>query len=157
MLVRNVLVRYLPIVLATLSAAGARARADDEVHISVVAVLATDKNDRVDKRVECVASYMKKANPKLTGFSLARMTCKDVRIGAKDCFDVVDGQKVCVTAEKRCEKDSSRVCLKVEAPTLGAITYQTCCNKFFPIVTRYQTKDGETLIIAVRVKSCKDD
>jgi hypothetical protein len=155
-------VRSVPIcrwlfALAPLLAVPAQARADDDVHISVVAILATSKNTTIDPRVAYLASEMTKKDPTLTGFSVARMTCKDLKMGAKDCFEVVDGQKVCVTAEKRCEKDNSRVCLKVEAPTLRAITYTTCCNKFFPFVTRYKNASGDVLIIAVRVKSCKDE
>jgi hypothetical protein len=151
-------VRSLPtclLPLLALLATGTPARAADDVHISVVSVLATTKNDKVDDRVECIAEQMKKRDPKLTGFKVDRMVCKDVTVGDKDCFEVIDGQKVCVTVEKKCDKDG-RVCLKVEPPTLGAITYTTCCDKFLPLVTRYKTKDGDVLIIAVRVRTCKD-
>jgi hypothetical protein len=134
--------------------AGAPARAEDPVHISVVAILASDKNTKVDERVACIAREMKKVDPKLTGFSVERMTCKDVAVGDKDCFEVVDGQTVCVTVEKRGEKDG-RVTLKVEPPKAGAITYMTCCGKFFPVVTRYRTKGGDVLIVAVQVVTCK--
>jgi hypothetical protein len=158
MFVRSVLMRCWPLSLAILISAGASARAaDDDVHISVVSILATSKDNVVDPRLECLAREMAKLDPKLKGFSVARMTCKDVKIGGKDDFEVADGQKVSVAPEKRCEKDPSRVCLKVEAPTLGAITYTTCCGKFFPLVTRYKTKAGDILIIAVRVKTCKDE
>ncbi len=143
------------VALPALCAAAAPARAADPVHISVVAILATDKNDTVDPRVSCIAEQMKKTDPKLTGFKVARMTCKDLEVGSKDCFEVVDGQTVCVTVEKRCEKDPKKVCLKVEPPKLGAITYMTCCGKFFPVVTRYKTKDGDVLIVAVRVAPCE--
>jgi hypothetical protein len=155
---RSVLTHHWLFALVPLLALQAPIRAaDDDVHISVVSILATTKNSTIDPRVSCVATQMQKIDPKLTGFSVARMTCKDVTIGNKDCFEIVDGQKVCVTAEKRCEKDPSRVCLKVEAPTLGAITYQTCCGKFFPLVTRYKNKNGDLLIVAVQVKTCKDE
>jgi hypothetical protein len=157
MFVRSVLTSRWSFALITLFAIGTPIRAADDVHISVVSILATTKNSTVDPRVECVATEMKKVDPTFTGYSVARMTCKDVVIGSKDSFEVVDGQTVTVTAEKRCEKDSSRVCLKVEAPTLGAITYTTCCGKFVPVVTRYKTKNGDVLIVAVRVKTCKDD
>jgi hypothetical protein len=156
MSVRSVLNRIWPLAVVVLFATNALARAGDDVHISVVSILATDKNKNVDERVACVAREMQKVDPKLTGFSVARMTCKDIALGTKGCFEVVDGQTVCVTAEHRCEKDPSKVCLKVEAPKLGAITYQTCCDKFFPLVTRYRTKSGELLIVAVRVMDCKD-
>jgi hypothetical protein len=37
---------------------------------------------------------------------------------------------------------------------MGEVEYTTCCGKFFPIITRYQTKDKERLIIAIRVQPC---
>lgn len=140
---------------AAVSASGPAARAADDVHVSVVSILASTKSDKVDERVACIAEQMKKKDPKLTGFKVDRMTCKYVTVGDKDCFEVIDGQKVCVTVEKKCDKDG-RVCVKVEPPTLGAITYTTCCDKFLPLVTRYKTKDGDVLIIAVRVQTCKE-
>jgi hypothetical protein len=149
----SVLSRRWPLALAALFAAALPARAGDEVRISVVAVLATTKNNTVDERVACIARQMEKIDPKLTGFSLARMTCKNVQVGNKDCFEVVDGQFVCVTVEKKCDKEN-RYCLKVEPPGMGAITYNTSCGKFLPLVTRYKSKGGEVLIVAVGVKAC---
>jgi hypothetical protein len=157
MSVRSAVTRFGSFAIVALFVPTIAARADDDVHISVVSVLATTKNSTVDKRVECIATEMKKVDPKLTGFSVAHVTRKDVVIGGKDSFETVDGKIVYVTAEKRCDKDKSRVCLKVEAPTLGSITYQTCCGKFVPVVTRYKTKSGDVLIIAVGVNACKDD
>jgi hypothetical protein len=155
MSVRSVLTRFALYALTALLIPVAGARADDEVHVSVVSVLATTKNKKVDERALKLAEEMKKIDPTLTGFSVARMTCKDLSIGKKDCFETVDGQDVCITAEARCEKDNKRVRLKVEAPTLGPITYtSTCCNKFFPVVTRYKTKSGDVLILAIRVNAC---
>ena len=49
----------------------------------------------------------------------------------------------------------NRVGLTMKAPLQGEIQYTTCCGKFFPIVTRYQTKDKEVLILAIRVQPCK--
>lgn len=141
--------------LLVLTGAALPARADDELRISVVAILATDKNDTVDEKVACVAREMKKVDPKLTGFKLVKMVCKDVDVGKKECFELVDGQKTCVTLEKKADKDD-RVCLKIQAPKLGEITYMTTCGKFFPVVTRYRTDKGEVLIVAVRVQPCKE-
>ena len=50
----------------------------------------------------------------------------------------------------------NRVGLTVKAPLQGEIQYTTCCGKFFPIVTRYQTKNKELLIVAIRVQPCKE-
>ena len=45
--------------------------------------------------------------------------------------------------------------MKIEPPLLGEITYETCCGKFLPVITRYRTKDNQLLIIAVRVQMCE--
>ena len=51
--------------------------------------------------------------------------------------------------------NKNRVGLTVKPPLEGEIQYTTCCGKFLPIVTRYETKDKERLIIAIRVQPCK--
>ncbi len=49
------------------------------------------------------------------------------------------------------DKDN-RVSLSIFVPSLGGeIEYQTVCGKFLPIVTRCKTKEGERLILAIRV------
>lgn len=126
----------------------------DEVNVSVVAILATDKNADVDPKLKCLAEEMKKVDPKWTGFRIETMTCQPIKVGAKEEFKLVDGQTVTVTAD-RCAGKDKPVCLKVTPPTLGEITYKTCCGKFFPMVTGYKNKKGELLIVAVRVQTCK--
>ena len=67
MSVRSVLNRIWPLAVVILFATSAPARAADEVHISVVSILATDKNKTVDDRVTCVAKEMQKYDPSFTG------------------------------------------------------------------------------------------
>ena len=67
-----------------------------------------------------------------------------------ESFDLVADQQATVTVLKTADKDN-RVQLKISLPTVAEITYTTTCGKFFPIVTRYQTKDRERLIIAIMV------
>ena len=45
--------------------------------------------------------------------------------------------------------------MTIKPPMLGDITYTTCCERFFPIVTRHVTQDKERLIIAIMVEQCK--
>ena len=53
------------------------------------------------------------------------------------------------------DKDG-RFQMKITPPRMGDITYTTAaCGKFFPIMTRYLTKDNERLIVAVMVKAAK--
>jgi hypothetical protein len=44
--------------------------------------------------------------------------------------------------------------LAVTPPLQGEIVYGCACGKFLPIITRFQTRDGERLILAVRVEPC---
>ena len=125
-----------------------------EVLVSVVAILATEQNKTINPRVACIAREVRKLHPKLTGFRLAKMSCKSIGVPGTDCFDLVADQHAAVTVLKATGKDGP-VQLKVTPPTLGEITYTTCCGKFFPMVTRYQTKNREWLIVAVRVQHCK--
>jgi hypothetical protein len=144
------------LVLAALPAAAARQPCgddDDEVRVSVVAVLANDRDDKVDKRLECIAREVQKLDPTLTGFAVGKMTCTPVEVGQTGKFRLVDDEAVSITVESRCGKDG-RVRLKVAPPTLGEITYTTSCGKFLPIVTRYRTKKDELLIVAIRVQPC---
>ena len=125
------------------------------VRVSVVAILATQRDEAVDPRLTCIAQEVRRVHPhlKLKGFRLAKMTCKSVAVGAAECFELAMDQQAAVTVMKGPDKDKW-VQLKITPPTLGEITYTTCCGKFFPILTRYQTKHGDWLIVAVRVQPC---
>jgi hypothetical protein len=126
---------------------------EEEVKVSVVAILATDRDDKVDPKLECIAKEVKKKDPKLTGVRQGVMTCKPVKVGSKEKFDLVEDQVVCVTIDHAADKNN-RVQLKIKAPMLGEITYDTCCGKFLPVMTPYKTKDGDVLFIAIRVQPC---
>jgi hypothetical protein len=68
-------------------------------------------------------------------------------------FELVDGKTVTVVVKQSADKEN-RVGVAVTAPDQGEIVYRTVCGKFLPIVSRYQTKAGERLILAVRVQPC---
>lgn len=153
--------------LALLAALSADpAPADGPVKVSVLSILASDTPSKVvDAKIESIAREVKKANPKLKGFRLAKVTCKSLPVGAKETFELADGQTAVVTIDrwtskgkpkvKESGKDKEeRVQLKIIPPSLGEITYTSACGKFLPIVTRYRTADKELLILAVRVQHC---
>ena len=143
----------LLMLLAGLLSGPAGARAEEKVKVTVVAILATGRNQTVDPKLKCVADEVQKLDPKLTGFSLAKNTSKSLPVGTAADFPLVDKQKASVTVQHGPDKDN-RVGLVVKPPGLGEIAYTTCCGKYFPIVTRYQTKDKDRLIIAIMVKPC---
>lgn len=146
----------LAAVLFGLAAVAEPVRADER-NITVVAVLATDRNTTIDPKVQGIAEEVKKLEPSLTGFKLVRTTNKPVGVGRKESFPLVDAEMLAVQLlqiEPPKEKDKDeRIRLAVKAPLTGEITYSTCCGKFFPILTRYLTKDNERLIVAVMVKT----
>jgi len=127
-----------------------------EVRVSVVAILASETCTEVDWRLQCIAKEVQKVHPqlKLKGFRLAKMTCKAVPVRGSETFELAVDQTAAITVLRGADKEN-KVQLKVTPPTLGEITYTTTCGKFFPIVTGYQTKNGEWLILAVRVQPCQ--
>jgi hypothetical protein len=130
--------------------------ADQKVQVTVIAILATDRNDKVDPRLECIAKEVQKNHPTLTGFQLAQTNKESVAVGKPTKFTLVDREVAEISVRHGANKDD-RVSLKVKPPQMGEITYTSTCGKFFPIITRYQTKDKEVLIIAVMVKPCRGE
>jgi hypothetical protein len=126
------------------------------VKITVVVILATESGDTVDKRLMHIASEIQKLNPGLKSFELKSMTDRSVPPGEKVTFPLVDAQKALIVV-KHAADDGNKVGLAVTAPDQGEIVYSTVCGKFLPIVTRYETKKGERLILAIRVQPCKGE
>jgi hypothetical protein len=126
-----------------------------EVRVSVVAILASSTCDKIDAKLVCIAKEVQKVHPelKLTGFRMAKISCKPVSVGGSETFELALDQVASVTVLKGAGKDNTAQ-LKVTPPTWGEITYTVACGKFVPFVTGYQTKNGEWLILAVRVQPC---
>jgi len=153
MLPRPVLHRRWALAAALLLALAGPAGAGEKVRVTVVTILATEHNEDVEPKLRCIAREVRKKHPRFTGFQMSRMCCKSLDVGARDDFDLVAGQAASVTVLKGADKDN-RVRLKVGPPSMGAITYDTACGKFLPIVTPFRTRDGDRLLIAVRVQPC---
>lgn len=140
----------LPLFVAALTLAPARAQ---NIRVTVVTILATDRNTRVDERIKCVAEQVKKLDASLTGFRVERVSCRSLAVGVKETFKLVEEQTATITIQRGADKDKW-VSLTLKAPTLGEITYSVLCEKYLPVLTRFTTKDGERLILAVMVKPC---
>jgi hypothetical protein len=140
---------------ALLVPAGCTADAEEKgkVRVCVVVILATEGDNKVDKRLEQIAGEVRKMHPKLTGFRFEKVCCKSLAIGEKDQFELLDDQAAAVTVQRGADKND-KVRLKVRPPRMGEITYSTACGKFLPIVTPYRNKANDLLIIAVRVQPC---
>jgi hypothetical protein len=127
----------------------------EEVRVTLVVILATDRNNVVDRELKCIAEEVRKLYPNLTGFRLEKTTWKSLPVGESEKFEAVD-HEVARVLVRHAADSKNRVGLTVKAPLQGEIQYTTCCGKFFPIVTRYQTKQKELLILAIRVQPCKE-
>lgn len=140
------------LVILALSQA-APARADDNVRVCVLTILATEKDATVADKLDCIAREVRKKSPKLTGFRLAKMSCQALTVGKAVDFHLPEDVVASIIVEKPADADN-RVQLKVRPPKMADITYLTGCGKFLPILTPITTKDGDVMIIAVRVTPC---
>lgn len=124
-----------------------------KVRVSVLVILASEKDAAVDQKLACIAKEARKAYPKLKGFKMVNLACMSLTVGTAQKFDLVEDQKTCITVQKAADK-MDRIRLKVGSPLMSDITYSTPCGKFLPILTPLKTKNGESVLIAVRVQPC---
>lgn len=142
--------------LMLLSAAPPKAEEKKTVDVALVAILASDRSDKIDPKLACIAREVRKTHKKLTGFRMETLARKSLTIGSKSIFEVVGSQKVGITVQHGADK-KNRVEVKVAPPGMGEITYDICCGKFLPIVTEVRTKDNELLILAVCIRPCHEN
>jgi hypothetical protein len=143
-------------IVATLGASAAPVENEKEpVEVAVIAILATDRNDKVDPKLACIAREVRRSHKELKGFQLATMTRRSLAVGEKSVFKLVDKSEVGVIVQQGAD-EKNRVQVKLAPPGMGEITYDTCCGKFLPIVTPFRTKNNELLIVAVCVRPCHE-
>jgi hypothetical protein len=150
-------VQFAPAVLVAACALlqPALVRAEDEkIKITVVAVLASSRHKNIDKRLKELAPELKKKNSDWTGFEVERQLCESIKVGGSATFKLVDDCKVVIEVKERDAKTGC-VSLIVKPDTLGEIAYTCCCEKFVPVITRYDTKNKDRLIIAIMTKCGK--
>ena len=127
---------------------------DGTIKVTVAAILATDRDKVVDPKLECLAREVQKIEPRLTGFRLARSSCKTLEPGVSYRFLLVDEKVAYISIQQAVDKED-RVSLMVKPPGMGEIVYTSACGKYLPIMTPYETKEKDRLFIAIMVKSCK--
>ena len=158
----KVLVCLLTLLLTLLLTgfAGNLARAQEDpppkVKVTLVVILASEKGKNIDKALTAIAEEVQAINPNFTSFKLKSMECKSMAKDEKAELKTVEGQKVQFVL-RECANKKSKVCLAVTAPDQGEIVYESICGKFLPIITRYETKNQERLILAIRVMPCKGE
>lgn len=126
---------------------------DGPIRVTVTVILASTEHKDVDPKLKELAAEVQKRDKNLKGFKLIETIGKSIAVGDTAKFALVDKQELKVKVEKP-KDENGRVGLTIKPPELGEITYTCACEKFFPIVTPYKTKAGETLIIAVMAKPC---
>ncbi|MFO0879881.1 MAG: hypothetical protein U0840_21245 [Gemmataceae bacterium] len=127
-----------------------------KVRVTVLVMVASEKDEKTDKKLEEIAREVRKTHPRFKGFKMVSLSDKSLAVGESDKFDLVEDQQAAITVLRTADK-FDRVRLKVGPPMMGEITYSTPCGKFLPILTPYRTKGNETVLMAVRVKPCNAD
>src|SRR3989442_1488117 len=108
----------------------ARAEEEEEkVQVTVVAILATERHKTVNPKLKEIAREMHKINPKLTGFTVARETCRAIPVGREHNFKLADAEEIIITAQHGPDKNK-RIGLKVKPPTLGEVVYKVVSGKY---------------------------
>ena len=126
---------------------------EDPVRVTVVVILASTEDAKVDPKLAALAKEVQKRDKTLVGFKIVASEAKSIPVGGGYAFDLMDEQVLKVTVEK--PKDGNgQIWLMMKPPGLEKIKYGCACDKFFPVVTPYQTKAGEVLIVAVMAKPC---
>jgi hypothetical protein len=121
--------------------------------LTVVVVLATEKNKTVDPKLTALATEVRKLHDELTGFRVESVLQKSLAPGESHTFELLDKQKLIVKVDKPKDKEG-KVGLTVTPPGLDEVSYTCTCDKFFPLVTPHKTKAGEQLILAILAKPC---
>ncbi|HEX4592462.1 MAG TPA: hypothetical protein VH120_21205 [Gemmataceae bacterium] len=147
------LTRRLPLFLAVFASFVLPLRASaQDVRVTVVTILASDKPGEVNPKLKDLAQEVRKVEPNLSAFRLGKTGHRNVTVGQKEAIKLFDNKDYSTDVTVLAKDDTKkRVTIEVKPPMAGAIAYETSYNKFFPIVTR-AVVDGERLIIAYSVK-----
>jgi hypothetical protein len=123
------------------------------VRVTVIVILASETDTRVDKKLECIAKQVRKMDSRFKGFRMEDLAWRSLPLGKAETFPLVEGQTTTITVQKARDK-MDLIQLAVGPPMMGQITYSTPCDKFLTIFTPVRTKKGEQVFIAVRVQPC---
>ena len=123
------------------------------VKITLVVILASKTDKTINPKLATLAQEVRKRDGDFTGFRIHQTLDKSIPIGASHSFELPEKQVAKVTATAGKDKDG-RMELIVKLPGLDDVTYSCVCDKFFPIMTPYKLKSGETVLVAILAKPC---
>jgi hypothetical protein len=126
----------------------------EEVRVTVVTILATPDRGKIDPGMEQIAAVVQGKQPNLKGFQMRATSGRSIAVGNDATFKLIENYEVTVTVNHGANKHN-KIGLTVTSPALKSpLSYCTCCGKFLPIITPYKTKEGEWVIVAIRVNPC---
>lgn len=128
---------------------------DARCNVTILVILATERGDFIDPLLKDFAKEVQVKYPHLKSFKIKTMIKKSLSQDEKSDIKLVDDKSAQIVVKHGADK-SNKISLAITAPDQGEIVYRTVCGKFLPIVTRYQTKAKERLILAIDVKPCKE-
>ena len=114
-------------------------------------ILATDRDGDVDECLKPIAEKIHDAVPQLTGFKAGKLMKKSLTVGHDEKFELVDDQVVRVAVVPSASPGKV-IRLKLSAPQMSEVTYETSSGRYLPIITKYRTKNREVLILAISVQ-----
>jgi hypothetical protein len=123
------------------------------VRVTVVVVLATKADKKVDPALVELAKAVQSHDKGLTGFRVYATEEKSIAVGDSATIALIEKQELKVTVTRPKGADG-RIALTLTAPGVEKVTYGCACDKFFPIATDYRTKKGEVVVVAVMAKPC---
>jgi len=132
---------------------GSKPAAESPVKVTLVVILASKTDKAINPKLATLAEEVQKRNREFTGFRIGATFDKSIPVGASHSFELPEEQKAKITAAAGKDKDG-RIELTVNLPGLDDVTYTCVCDKFFPIVTPYKLKTGETVLVAILAKPC---
>lgn len=130
--------------------------ADDEVEVTVLAILASEHHADVHPKLTEFAKHVQKKQPALTGYKLDRSTGQKLKLGETRKFPLSGNEVVAVTVNKE-RNEKGRITLTIKPPKLDQVTYECACNKYFSMATQHfegKDKDRAQLFVAVMAKPC---
>src|SRR4051794_17832199 len=95
---------------------------DAPVQVTVVVVLATDADTKVDPKLAELAKAVQKRDKTLTGFKIEASEAKSIPVGGSHTFELVDKQELKVTVARAKDADG-RISLTIKPPGLEKVTY----------------------------------
>jgi hypothetical protein len=127
---------------------------DKKFNVVVAAILASDKDEKVDSCLQRLAARVQKTEPNLKSFHVTKLSQNTLALNQSYAFPLVEDQVLKVSIEPA-PGGANRVGLRLKPPKMGEIFYvQKTCHRWFPVITPYVTKDNERLIIVIKVE-CK--